>query len=94
MKIQCVMTLIGAICWCADTHCEYILYQSLTPHSDWVNGLAYETMALSVGSSVIMSKRTSKARTPSLRKYFQPLQMSHVTLRIWPRNHMRRLQLN
>ena len=33
-------------------------------------------MVLSVGSSVIMSKRKSTAGTPSLRKYFQPLQVS------------------
>ena len=39
-------------------------------------------MVLSVGSSVIMSKRKSTAGTPSLRKYFQPLQVCYVTLRI------------
>ena len=38
-------------------------------------------MVMSVGSSV-MSKRKSTAGTPSLRKYFQPLQVSYVTLNI------------
>ena len=39
-------------------------------------------MVLSVGSSVIMSKRKSTAGNPSLRKYFQSLQVSYVTLSI------------
>ena len=37
-------------------------------------------MALSVRSSVIMSKRKSTAGTPSLRMHFQALQVSYVTL--------------
>ena len=63
-------------------------------------------MVLSVGSSVVMSNRKSTAGTPSLRKYFQRLQVND-TLSIQvelpghlyghdfsyrPRNHTRGLQ--
>ena len=39
-------------------------------------------MVLSVAFLVVMSKKKATAGIPSLRKYFQPLQVSYVTLSI------------
>ena len=54
------------------------MYQTLSLHSDWVKGLACDTMVL----SLFLIKRKSSAGTSCVRKYIQPLLVSYVTLSI------------